>query len=83
MNKIKEIFEAWKIAYNPTEPQTELAGKRLEICLDCEHRATIPFQHCSICKCPLDKKIYSPNIGSCPKNKWIDVETEWNNKYKK
>ena len=79
LNKTKEIFEAWAISFNPDDTQAELASKRIEICDVCEHKAVDPYIHCNQCGCALKAKIYTPKTykdggGSCPKNKWKDVE---------
>jgi hypothetical protein len=37
MNKIREIIGSWVISFNPSPEQKELAEKRYEICLGCEH----------------------------------------------
>ena len=68
---------------NPTEGQDELAYKRMEVCNSCEHKEDTPFIHCSVCGCALKAKVYTPKIGACPKNKWISVELDWEQKYKK
>lgn len=71
-----EIFQAWKIAYNPDDKQAELAAKRIKICDTCEFKSESPIKHCTVCGCALKGKIYSPEKGACPKNKWIDVENK-------
>jgi len=83
MNKIEEIFKAWGIMFNPNDSQTELAGKRMEICDGCDSKRTIPFIHCGECGCALKAKVYSPKIGACPKDKWMGVEMEWEHKKNK
>lgn len=77
MNKIEEIFKAWGIMFNPSDAQSELAAKRMEICDGCDSKKTSPIIHCGECGCALKAKVYSPKIGACPKGKWIAVETEW------
>jgi ribosomal protein L37AE/L43A len=88
MNKIEEIFKAWRIAFNPNDAQADLASKRIEICESCEFKQDIPIgpglhiTRCSVCGCALKGKIYTPVThldpgGSCPKNKWDSVEDEW------
>ena len=37
----KEIFEAWKVSFNPTPEQEVLAQKRLNVCLGCEFRKEV------------------------------------------
>lgn len=83
MNKIEEIFKAWGIMFNPSDSQSELAGKRMEICDSCDSKRTIPLIHCGECGCALKAKVYSPKIGACPRGKWVAVEMEWSNKQNK
>jgi len=77
MNKIEEIFKAWKIAFNPNDAQSDLAIERMKICDGCEFKKTIPILHCNQCGCALKAKVFSPRIGACPKGKWNSVELEW------
>lgn len=88
MNKIEEIFNSFRIAFNPNDAQAELAGKRIEICNDCEFKQLFPIgpdihiARCSVCGCALKGKIYTPKTyldegGSCPKEKWKEIEKEW------
>lgn len=88
MTKVEEIFKAWSIAFNPNDAQADLAKKRIQICEECEFKQKIaigPGIHiarCSVCGCALKGKIYTPNTylsegGSCPKEKWKDVEKTW------
>jgi hypothetical protein len=92
MNKISEIIGAWIISFNPTDEQKELAEKRYEICLGCEHygknRPITREEYCKKCLCPIQKKVYTQKMGeTCPLNKWDVVEKEdrknklKNNKY--
>lgn len=83
MNKIEEIFRAWKIAFNPDDLQSEIAAKRMEICDTCDSKRTSPVIHCAECGCALRAKVYSPKIGACPRGKWTAVEMEWENKKNK
>lgn len=83
MNKIKEIFKAWGIMFNPSDVQSELAGKRIEICDSCDSKRTSPILHCAECGCALKAKVYSPKIGACPRGKWTAIEMEWTNKQNK
>jgi hypothetical protein len=93
MNKISEIMGAWIISFNPTTDQKELAEKRYEICLGCEHygkkRPVTGDEYCKKCLCPIQKKVYSQKMNdSCPLKKWDSVDDEFrknkikNNKYK-
>jgi hypothetical protein len=77
MNKIREIIESWKIAYNPNDTQSELASERILICNSCEFKADKPIKHCMTCGCPLVGKVYSPSKNSCPKQKWVSVDNKF------
>ena len=70
-NKVTEIFNAWKVAKNPTDNQQEIAEERLETCNSCEFKREQPLLHCGACGCPLQKKAYSQVARSCPKGKWL------------
>jgi len=83
MNKVEEIFKAWGIMFNPTDAQSDLAAARMEICDKCDSKKTIPIIHCGECGCSLKAKVYSPKIGACPKDKWLDVEKYWENEKNK
>jgi ribosomal protein L32 len=76
MNKIHEIAVSWWRAENPTKKQSELAQKRLAICVECDsHKESIVFGYvCGECGCPIGKKIFTPMNGSCPLKKWDKVE---------
>lgn len=74
MNKIVEIFRAWNIKYDPTHAQSELAGKRIEICDSCEYKSDAVYSRCTVCGCSLKVKIFSPVEGACPKGKWNEVD---------
>jgi hypothetical protein len=78
VNKIKEIAISWWRAENPTKEQSELASKRLNICMGCDsRRESVVFEFvCGECGCPLGKKIFTPKMGSCDLNKWDRVENE-------
>jgi hypothetical protein len=79
MNKIKEIFKAWNISFNPNDEQAELASKRIEICNSCEFKKkNVGINTCSVCGCALKKKVFSPVKGACPKGKWDDVDEVFN-----
>lgn len=83
MNKLEEIFKAWGIAFNPNDLQSELAGKRMEICDKCDSKKTIPLTHCGECGCALFAKVFSPKMEACPLGKWVAVEMEWEHKKNK
>jgi hypothetical protein len=83
MNKTEEIFKAWGIMFNPNDLESELAGKRMEICDECDSKRTSPIIHCGECGCLLKAKVYSPKIGACPLGKWTAVEMQWEHKKNK
>ena len=75
--KFKEIAAAWIEAANPTDESKKLAERRAAVCNGCEFRkkntTLVDFYYCSLCGCPLNKKIFSPvnpEENPCPKNKW-------------
>ena len=76
MNKFSEIITAWWRASNPTPEQSELAKKRLEVCIKCEYLTKVPVVDmvCGECGCPMNKKIFSPVKGSCRIGKWDEVD---------
>lgn len=76
MNKIQEIALSWWRAENPTKEQSDLAQKRLEICVGCDSRKeSIVFGYvCGECGCPIGKKIFTPKLGTCDLHKWNKVE---------
>jgi hypothetical protein len=76
MNKIHEIAVSWWRAENPTKEQSDLAQKRLEICMGCNSRKeSIVFGYvCGECGCPIGKKIFTPKLGTCDLHKWDNVE---------
>lgn len=93
MNKISEIIGAWVVSFNPTKEQKELAEKRYEICLGCEHygkkRPVTGDEYCKKCLCPIQKKVYTQKTNdTCPLKKWEDADKKYrenklkNNKYK-
>lgn len=89
VNKLEEIFKAWRISFNPELRQSKLAAKRIEICNSCEFKAVTElfnkeiYVRCSVCGCALKAKIFTSNTfkdgGSCPKNKWQNVEEQFLN----
>ncbi len=88
MNKIREIIGAWVISFNPSEERKELAEKRYEICLGCEHygksRPVTKEEYCTKCGCPIQKKVFTERvIDSCPLNKWSNVDSIYINKKRK
>lgn len=71
LSKLKEIIEAWAISVNPTPQQKNRAVIRYAICKGCEHNKK---EVCSLCGCPLDKKVFSTRKGACDIGKWDKVD---------
>jgi len=88
----KEIANAWYNSVRHTPQQKMLADKRFDICLACpSKKETFKDKKwsfiCGECGCPLKAKVYTENTykdksGSCPLNKWNDVEDEWLKNFK-
>ena len=87
----KEIVNAWYNVIDHTPKQKELADERFLICLKCPSKKEI-FEgkewslKCGECGCPLKAKVYTQKThlhkdGSCPLNKWKEIEIEHMNKY--
>ena len=84
---IKQIIDAWRVAYNPTDIQKELAERRLQICDGCEHKTnitkSIKITHiCAECGCPINKKVFTQEYDPCPLRKWTVVDTPYFTKRK-
>jgi len=77
MNKVTEIFKAWKIAYDPDDRQAELASARIKICDGCENKSLVPIAHCTLCGCALKGKIHTPRKNGCPAGKWNEVDNKF------
>jgi hypothetical protein len=78
----KEIFEAWKISYNPNIQQEELAKLRLDVCLGCDYRKEVIkgikwSAYCGECGCPLNKKVFSTTYNACGLKKWNEVDSNY------
>ena len=78
MNKIKEIVISWWRAENPTKQQSDVAEKRLAVCMKCDSRkeSSVFDYVCGECGCPLGKKIFTPKIDSCDLGKWNHIKFE-------
>jgi hypothetical protein len=84
INKIdyKEIFDAWKLSFNPSEIQEELAQKRLNVCMGCDFRKEVLkgikwSAYCNDCGCPLNKKVFSKYFNPCTQKKWKEVDSDY------
>jgi ribosomal protein L37E len=67
------IAKSWIIARNPNEEQKDKAESRITICNKCPHSGKVlGAEVCTLCGCPLSKKIFSPNgPGECPDGRWV------------
>ena len=77
---IKQIFEAWIIANNPTEKQLELAEARAIICDNCPSKIVtfgIRIGLCGECGCPIRKKIFTNEYNPCPLLKWEETDKDY------
>ena len=75
MNKLKEIFTSWNIAFDPSNEQSELAAKRINICNSCTFKATtLSVNRCTVCGCAVKAKVFSPVVGACPEGKWDAID---------
>ena len=89
----KEITSAWYNKFIHTDAMKELADLRLAICVECPFKIEgitgLPFRlRCGKCGCPLKAKVYTDKTyldegGSCPLNKWMDIEIEHTKIYQK
>ena len=49
--------------------------QRIEICNSCEFKkTTLKVNTCGVCGCLLKGKIFSPNVGACPRKKWGEID---------
>ena len=82
---VKAIIKAWAVSFNPTEDQKILAEARLEICNSCPAMTTIKgIKGCTLCGCPISKKVFTQSENPCPDLKWAMVdEGKFNTKKKK
>lgn len=71
LSKLKEIIEAWAISVKPTPEQKNRAVIRYAICKECEYNKK---EVCSLCGCPLDKKIFTTRKGACDIGKWDKID---------
>ena len=85
-----DVIKSWWIAENPTEKESFLAKKRLEICKGddanpkCENYEQLFKKRkwsaiCDGCGCPVSKKIFSQVINPCPLDKWMDIDKQYGN----
>lgn len=82
----KEILNAYYNVVIHTPEQKILADKRFGICLKCPSKKEILegkewSLKCGECGCPLKAKVYTKKTylhkdGSCPLNKWKEIEME-------
>jgi hypothetical protein len=79
---IKDIMNSWVTKFNPTDVELDLAEKRFEICLLCEHKRLL-FNNkdwssvCVKCGCPIKTKIFSKEYNSCPEKKWEGIDSNF------
>jgi hypothetical protein len=76
----KKIFEGMKNALIYDEYVEDIAGQRLAVCNDCEHKGNkcaVPKTGpcCNLCGCSLTFKTRSLS-SACPETKWIALLSE-------
>lgn len=57
-----DIINSWIDSYNPTKEQLDLVNERKEICNTCDnlkYMSIFDIYICDLCKCPINKKIFS------------------------
>ncbi len=79
---VLDILKSWITSVNPTETQSELAKKRLDVCAICDFKREVIHNKewswlCGRCGCPIRKKIYTDQYGSCPLKKWNFIEDDY------
>lgn len=78
-----QIVDGWKNDLFKSEETEKIALERLEVCTKCSYvgiierikiipnRTLIKYTGCTICKCPISKKIRSMRESNdCPKKFW-------------
>lgn len=82
-----EIINSWIISFNPNETEIKLSKERINVCLQCDFKKEVFHNkewsyYCGPCGCPLYKKIFTDQYGSCPKGKWNFIEDNYKNHLK-
>ena len=72
LSKLKEIVEAWAISVKPNEKQKKRAILRYAMCKPWEYNKN---ETCSLCGCPLNKKVFSTRLGACDDGRWDKIDT--------
>lgn len=82
MDELKTIINAWITSINPNEEEKNLATLRREICDSCpSNKETLKGNRwsakCTMCGCPISKKVYTKEFNACPSGKWEDVDLKF------
>jgi hypothetical protein len=82
MINIREIIDAWRVSYNPTQNQLNKSIERGNICEVCPSKKVITKKLkiatvCGECGCPISKKIFSLEFNPCPLMKWGEVDKKY------
>jgi hypothetical protein len=77
-----EIINSWITSFNPNDVELNLAKKRIDICSNCEFRKEVIHNkewshYCGPCGCPINKKIFTDQYGTCPLGKWNFIEQDY------
>lgn len=71
--EINNLFKTWINAINPSKEQLEISFKRIQQCNNCDkikYLSLFNIYVCDICKCPINKIIFSENKNKCKLQKW-------------
>lgn len=66
LDRLKQIAAGWRYTLFPDWKIEQLARERALVCGTCEHSTG---SKCSLCGCPLQAKMRSPN-AVCPDGRW-------------
>jgi len=77
-----DVLKSWVTSVNPNEIEKKLAEERIEICAKCEFRKEVFHNKkwsalCGRCGCPINKKIFTDQYGTCPLGKWNFIEDKY------
>lgn len=82
MINIKEIIDAWRVSFSPTQNQLNKSIERGKVCEVCPSKKVITKKLkvatvCGECGCPISKKIFSLEHNPCPLKKWEEIDKEY------
>ena len=82
MDNLKTIIDAWVTSFKPSDSEKELAALRREICDECPYnkeqlKGNRWSAKCTLCGCPISKKVYTRQYNPCPASKWREVDEKY------